>query len=314
MNSDEDIKIHPLLSRYIDECRFTRRLSESTIRSYEDCISFFLEMTPEVERANDINFFMVNQFLKLLQTRTRIVGVDTKKIGVKPSTIMTYYSRLFTFFSWLETHGYCQEGLTSKLKKPKNPVYDDERALSREEVSRIISAIALRNNDREQLRRRDLLIISILLYTGIRRGELLGLKICDIDFDSNQIYLRAEHSKSKKSRYIPLHPKVTVQLRQYLRFRRENGYVSDNLLISENGRPLTAHGLRHWVKRYVEDSGVSFHLHRFRHTFACTMAKSGADLISIRNMLGHSTTKMTERYLRSISSEHSRSHIESLVY
>ena len=315
MNIIPDNNLKSIFDIYIDECRYTRGLSIPTIISYEDVINFFFKMMPEIETPEDINVFTVNEFFKRITNRIRITGKDKKKKGLKPSTILSYYTRIFTFIKWLETHDYIEkDSITTKLKKPLQPVYDNELSLSKGEVSQIVSAITFRNISNDFLRKRDLLIISLFLYTGMRRGELLGLQVEDIDFVNKQIRIRGITSKSKKGRTIPLHPKLTLLVKNYLLYRKEKGLTSNNLFISENNIPITGHGLKHWVKRYIAESGVSFHLHRFRHTFACTMAKNGADIISIKNMLGHSTVKMTERYLRSIKSEHSRNHIESLSF
>lgn len=115
-----DTSIEAVRRHYIDECRYTIGLREATIKSYSEAISFFIKIVPEIEAIEDINVFTVNIFFKRIHTRIRIVGKATKKSGVKDSTVLSYFTRLFTFFSWLETNGYFEIGaLTSKLKKPK---------------------------------------------------------------------------------------------------------------------------------------------------------------------------------------------------
>ena len=78
--------------------------------------------------------------------------------------------------------------------------------------------------------KRDLLVISLFLYTGMRRGELLGLQIEDIDYGNKQIRIRGVTSKSKKSRTIPLHPKLTSLLKNYLQYRKEKGLTQEELV------------------------------------------------------------------------------------
>jgi integrase len=220
------------------------------------------------------------------------------------------------FFNWLEFNNYIEKGsLSRKITKPPNPIYEDDKALSESEISKIISSITLYSLSDPYVYKRDIVIISLLLYTGIRRGELLGLRIQDVDLINSKLFISPKTSKSKKGRFIPLHFLLQTHLKIYLLERKKRTLKTDALIISStSNEPLTKHGLKYWVKKYVSLSGINFHIHRFRHTFACTLAKNNADIVSIMNVLGHSTTRMTERYLRSIKTENARSFIEKLSY
>ncbi len=149
----------------------------------------------------------------------------------------------------------------------------------------------------------------------IRKGELLSLRVQDIDFEKRTLFINGKTSKSKKSRFIPLHFTLITHLKVYLKERQQRKSQCDALIISnKNDTAFTEYGLKHWVNKYIKLSGIKFHIHRFRHTFACSLAKENADLMSIMNVMGHSTTQMTERYLRSITSEHSRPFIEKISF
>ncbi|WKD85216.1 Tyrosine recombinase XerC [Polaribacter huanghezhanensis] len=278
---------------------------------YREVLNNFLNLIPEVETPEDIKPFMVSEFFKRLGERAKGNGIE-----LKVSTIRTYYNKLMVFFRWLEEHDYIEKySLSKKIVKPPNPTYEDEKALNESEVSKIISAIALNNSEDEFMYKRDLVIVSILLYTGIRRGELLGLRTYDIDFEERTLFINGKTSKSRKSRFIPLHYSLLMNLKSYLKLCKKRRLKCEHLIVSSRqDRAFTDHGLKHWVDKYIRLSGVKFHIHRFRHTFACTLAKQNADIISIMNVLGHSSTLMTERYLRSIKSENSRLFIEKLSY
>ena len=149
----------------------------------------------------------------------------------------------------------------------------------------------------------------------MRKGELLALKIQDIDFEKRKLFINGKTSKSKKSRTIPLHPLLLVQLKSYLETRKLRCSTSNHLIISiRQDSPLTHYGLKHWVERYQKLSGISFHVHQMRHTFACSLAKVNADISTIMKALGHSNIYTTQQYLRSINSDHARSYIEQLSF
>ena len=208
-----------------------------------------------------------------------------------------------------------KEELSSKMIKPPNPKYEDEKALTDGEISKIIATITLYSRKDDFIYARDLVIVSLLMYTGIRKGELLALRVADINFQTNTIFINGSTSKSKKSRYIPIHFSLLTQLKIYFKEREKRNSKCEILIVSsKEDTPYTKHGLKCWVKKYIELSGVKFHIHRFRHTFACKLAKQNADIISIMNVMGHSTTRMTEQYLRSIKTENSRHFIQEMTF
>lgn len=309
LNKHSNLKAY--FSEYLLECEYTKRLSVHTMKSYRDVLKNFLNTMPEVTSTEDLQAYTINEFFKRLGERAK-----KNKKELKTSTIRTYYNKLIVFFKWLESNDYVQKkSLSSKIIKPPNPKYLDEKALREHEISKIISTITLYNIDNELLLNRDLVIVKLLLYTGIRRGELLGLRIKDVDFINRRLFINGRTSKSKKSRFIPLHYSLLTILKFYLKLRQLHGFNCEFLLIStKKDTPYTTHGLKHWVSRYNKRSGIKFHLHQFRHTFACNLAIKGTNIISIKNLLGHSTTQMTEQYLRSIQTEDARSQIEALLY
>jgi integrase len=72
---------------------------------------------------------------------------------------------------------------------------------------------------------------------------------------------------------------------------------------SKEDTKLTINGLKHWYERLNKISGVKFHLHQFRHTFASKLAEADVNLFKIQKMMGHTDIKMTERYARSLQTQ-----------
>lgn len=305
------IEIQFVFKLYISECEFTKGLRPETIKSYSEVFSTFQKILPEIKFVEDITPNTFNIFFKRLGTRKRLVGIEQIKIGVKASTIRTYYNKLIAFIRWLENNGYLEQySVSSKIVKPPAPTYDDFKAMSENEIAKILNAIVSNTSNHFQLRR-DLLILSLFTNTGIRKGELLAMRIEDIDFPKRTIKICGRTSKSKKSRFIPINADLSNRLKDYLKERKLKGWMSENLVSSiKDDKGLSKHGLKSWVGKYKKLSGVKFHVHQFRHTFACNMAIKNADFVSIMRVLGHSSYEMTMRYLRSIRSEDARKYID----
>ncbi len=296
---EQDIK--KLFNQYVNECQYSARLSPVTIRGYKAVFELFLKIMPEV---TDINFLtppMLNEFFKRIEERKRKVG---KKIvsGVKQTTIKTQYSKLNVFFVWLKTKGLIEENPLIDIPSPRVN-YDDFKRLKNDEVNKIYAAIVQHNASTFMLRR-DTAIVSTLLYSGVRRGELIGLRVNDIDFIKNEITIKGETSKSKRTRILKMNPTQVMHLKDYFKERKNNNIKSEQLFVStKQDRGLTQHGFEHWVRRMIENSGVKLHLHQFRHTFACKLVEVGVHIVNIQKMLGHTDIRMTMKYLRSLRPE-----------
>ena len=152
--------------------------------------------------------------------------------------------------------------------------------------------------------RRDTFMVSVLLFCGLRKGEFISLRVNDVDIEKKEITIRKETSKSGRSRVLPMHQTLVMHLKDYLRERNILGLKTEWLIVSNRGdRGLSREGLKHWVKNLEEKSGVKFHLHRFRHTFACKLDEANVSAFKIQKLLGHSSILMTMRYVRSMKTE-----------
>lgn len=287
---------------YIDECRYVRRVRPETVRSAIQSFTHFSRLVPEAIALNDVTPEIVTVFFSRLQTRERTVGKLNRKVGIKDSTLVSYAGRLKTFFKWLKQRKYIESNPFEVLRLPK-PLYSDKRALSGEQIRKIMGAAA-QSVPNPFLLKRDMAMIGILTFCGLRRNELVSLEVRDVDLFSGFITIRAETSKSKITRKVPINTHLKLYLTEYLSERKRRGRKSEFLFVSNNAdRRFTSHGLKHWVERLVRTSGVKFHLHRFRHTFATNLAMQNVGAIKIQKLMGHHDIKMTETYLRSVSTE-----------
>lgn len=296
--------LNTLFEEYVQECEFSSRLRPATTRGYKSVFSLFIDVMPEITSVEFLTPALLSDFFKRLQIRVRIIGKGIKKTGVKDSTIKTYWNKLNSFFEWLVRKDYLVHNPLLDIKRPPEPKYEDSKALNDQEVDKIIAVIVSHANGPLSLRR-DIAMVSLLLYCGLRRGELISLQVKDIDLYKGILVVRGETSKSKRTRILPLHPTLLLHLREYMAERTRQKYTTEHLLISTNraNAGLTRNGLRHWEKRINKLSGIHFHLHRFRHSFATNLAKKDVGIVKIQKLLGHNSSSMTERYVRSIVPE-----------
>jgi len=304
--------LQELFTDYIAECRFARGLRPQTITGYEAVFDHFSTIMPEVVAVGSLTREIMIEFFKRIKTRTRIVGKNTPKVGLEDSTIKTYGNKLNAFFVWLIQKELIERNPLNGIKL-KYPEYNDQRALRKEEIHKIISAIILHPVN-PLILKRDIMMIDLLFFCGLRSGEFIGLKVIDLDMDRKMLTVRAETSKSKRSRTMPIHPTLLIHLQEYITERNRRNYRTEDLIVSSTkDKGLSVHGLKHWVNRLVRLSGVKFHLHQFRHSFACNLAKTNMSIIKIRDLMGHKSIKMTETYLRSMTAEDTRDDINKMT-
>jgi integrase len=152
--------------------------------------------------------------------------------------------------------------------------------------------------------------VLLSLNTGLRRGELFGLKWSDIDFNQNILTVTAETAKSGKTRHIPLNEEALVILQQW---KSQVGLKSPFVFTGQNGKPF--HDVRKsWAGILGKEKAniENFRWHDLRHTFASKLVMAGVDLNTVRELLGHSDYKMTLRYAH-LAPEHKAMAVSKLL-
>lgn len=300
-----------LFQDYIRECEFSRRLRPETLRGYREVFYMFNNLMPEIEDTRMLSEDIMIEFFRRLQTRPRKVGKNAILVGIKDSTIGTYWSKLRSFFKWLLAKNIISNNPLSSLKPPRVE-YVDTRALDDDKLHKILAAIAL-HPENSLLLKRDLAIFHVLVFCGIRKNELLGLRVADVDLVKNELTVRSETSKSRRTRILPMHPTLRYHIKEYFEQRKKQGLKCPALWIHGHlDKSLTEHGLKYWVMRLGKLTGLRFHLHQFRHSFACALAKKDVSPLKIQKLMGHTDLNMTLTYLRSISTQDLRDDIGRL--
>lgn len=210
----------------------------------------------------------------------------------------------------MKSRSHIERNPFEQLSYP-TPSYEEKKFLRKEEVQKILTAIHLHHNNDILILKRNLVLFNILLFCGLRREELLLLQIPDIDFERKTLTVRSNTSKTGRSRQLPLHSSTIMYLRDYLTARKQ--YTSPYLFVSsKKDRQLTLNGLKHLVHKLQLLSGVSFHLHQLRHTFAINFLKSSNNIVKLKQLLGHKSIAMTTVYLRFLPVSMLRQDVETM--
>ncbi|MEN9481631.1 MAG: hypothetical protein RLZZ298_3026 [Pseudomonadota bacterium] len=137
--------------------------------------------------------------------------------------------------------------------------------------------------------------ILIALNTGMRKTEILQLETHRIDQKEKRIHLEGTHTKNGKRRIIPLNETANAAISSRIRWNHENGITGPRLFLQRNGKPVVQISTA-FTNAVRKTTIQDFRLHDLRHTFASWLISEGVTLAELRDLLGHSSIKQTERY------------------
>ena len=264
-----------------------------SIELYEKIIDKFTDYLKGLKNKQNISIIeitkdIINRYYEyLLNYRTR----ENKKLA--RLSINTYFGQLKNFFKFSVKQGYLifnpMEGI--KLKKLSNDL--TKKIMNKNQIKRIISLIDITT----ATGLRDRAIIEVLYSTGIRRNEMVNLNNYDIDYENG--YLRVNLGKGKKDRIIPIGKRACDWVTRYLNLSRPiliKDTSDKGLFISLQGRRISGWGLYRIIKNLMRKIKLKYSPHSFRHSFATSLLKGGADIRYVQEMLGHEDIGSTEIY------------------
>jgi integrase/recombinase XerC len=211
--------------------------------------------------------------------------------GMKPTTIKRKVSSLKSFYTYLIREGTIGDNPASRLSTPKNqkrlPVY-----VNKSETNRMLDGLELTGSYKEII---SAVIIFTLYHTGIRLSELLNLKTENVDFVRNTLKVLG---KRNKERIIPFGIELHVVLQRLSEIKEEKQLTGDYLLCNENGSKLYPVYIYRVVNTMLRanTSATKKSPHVLRHSLATHLLHNGADLNSIKELLGHSQLTATQIY------------------
>jgi integrase/recombinase XerD len=231
-----------------------------------------------------------------LESYQRYLFQYRKKDG-QPLAIASQHSRLAplkVWFKWLTYRKYIPRDPAAELELPRVG-YKLPNVMNRDEAERVLS----QPNVGEPLGIRDRAMLEMLYSSGLRRMELLHLRLYDVDQKHGLVTVR--QGKGKRDRVVPIGERALAWLDLYLnRLRSEIVKKPDVgiIFLTSNGVPLTPNYLSWLARQYVKSAGIgkSGACHIFRHTMATLMLEGGADIRYIQAMLGHVRLDTTQIY------------------
>ncbi|MBS1598487.1 MAG: tyrosine-type recombinase/integrase [Bacteroidetes bacterium] len=276
--------LNETIQPFVDYIKFEKRYSENTIRSYhEDLIDFFdfIDTT-----------FGSHELKAITATFVRSWLADLKAKKISSKSINRKISCLKSFFKYqLRTGSLTQTPMTTiinpKISK-RLPVYIEEK-----DIQTLLNTIEFPGDMQGCT---DRLLINMFYNTGIRLSELINLRENQIDFSNRTIKVLG---KGKKERIIPVSMLLIDQIKDYHDQKNKLDEADDSFLfVNKNGKKLYPKYVYLTVKKYLSKITTidKKSPHVLRHTFATHLTNGGADLNSVKELLGHSSLAATQLY------------------
>jgi integrase/recombinase XerD len=245
-----------------------RRYSASTIKVYSEAMQVFLRHFPGVSES-EITIKHIEQF--------------NYEFIIEKAQSSSYQNQIINaiklFYKFNGRGNLNIEAISRPRREHKLP-----SVLSKQEVKLILESLT-------NIKHKSML--SLIYSCGLRRGELLRLKMADIDSKRNILIIR--QSKGKKDRIVPLSIKVLEMLREYYKGYRPEVWLFEG---QEKGMQYDERSLQLVLKKGVKKAGIKkeVSLHWLRHSYATHLLEAGTDLRYIQELLGHTSSKTTEIY------------------
>ena len=286
------MKIQILSQKFFDYSKYIKGFSVSTIKRYRHVINYFAKLAGivEIEQVtpeNSRNFFY--------HGRT--------ELNWTANTFICYHKSLAVFFRWCVKEGHMTHNTMDDIETPKLEKRLPSK-LTKQEASRILEIVDNYPYQNKFLRYRNYAIFATFIMAGLRKKELLSLKLTDVDIENLSIFIR--QGKGSKDRAVPINYRLAETLGRYLEERKKlNRTCSEFFTSYTHNIGFTQSGLKRLLEKIVKASDIKFTIHKLRHTFATLMLEGGCDIYSLAKMMGHSDIKTTTIYLAA-SIEHLR--------
>ncbi len=299
--------ITPYLNRFLEHSAAIG-LSPRTVEIRQRMLKRFIHWCDErgLNKPQDITRPILERYRRYLY--------HYRKPNGEPLSFATQQQRLApikAFFKWLSKENYILYNPASELELPKVHRRLPKHILTHEEVERIINQTMLHG----ELGIRDRAIIETLYSTGIRRSELINLKLYDVDTRNGTLMVR--EGKGKKDRMVPLGSRACIWIDKYTEEVRPGLVVEPDegwLFLHEYGEAFHKNRLTDLVKKYIAQAGIDKPgaCHIFRHTMATLMLDNGADIRHIQAIFFFNDTATTEIYtqvsIRKLKAIHTLTH------
>ena len=279
-----------LIQPFLEYLSLEKKYSPHTIISYKNDLNAFSEFllkTYNISSLKEVHYSQIrNWIIKLVETK-----ISNRSINRKMSSLKSFYKFLIKIKEIPESP--LQKHKSLKVPKRINVPFN------KNEIETVLLNLDS-NEDFESLRNK--LMVELFYSTGIRRAELINLKVNDVDLIQKIIKVLG---KRNKERYIPLLQMLQVSINQYLIIRRKFSKESKYFFITKKGNKLYGTLVYRVINMYFSSvsSKVKKSPHILRHAFATHLLNEGADLNAVKELLGHASLASTQVYINSTLKE-----------
>ena len=273
---------------FLEYLSLEKKCSPHTLKAYQanlEAFEVFITEQGSLETIEEVSYGEIRAWI-----------VSLIQSGNTPRTVNRKLSALRSYYKFLLRIGSIP---VSPLKEHKALITDTKVALpfSQEEIQRLLAADFFPEEYTAVLQRT---VIQLLYYTGIRRSELIELKVQDVDLSEG---LMKVLGKRNKERLLPLLPEIKTQLTQLMEQQKQYqiSRESEHFFVNSRGKKLSEAFVYETVKTYLSKVSTKTKRspHVLRHSFATHLLDQGADLNAIKDLLGHSSIAATQHYTHS---------------
>jgi integrase/recombinase XerC len=280
------------LESFLKYLKINRGYSDNTTLNYEvDINEFFDYLNDEKINFKSIDYQHIKPYLMKLHD-----------LNYKRATISRKISSLRSFYKYLSKESIIKDNPFLLVSVPKK----DKKLPSFLYYNELDDLFNLPNME-ESLGQRNRLILELLYATGVRVSELIHIKLKDINMSEKSIRVIGKGNKMREVLYGDYCKDIlNIYLNDgYLRLLKNE--KSDYLILNNRGGSITDRAIRYIIDDLIEQSALKKHIspHTLRHTFATHLLESGADLLTVQELLGHESLSTTQIYTH-ITSERLR--------
>ena len=271
------------VQQFCDYIQHQKRYSQHTVNAYQKDLNQFCQFASQA--------YELNNWKEISSTIIRSWIVSLLEEGNSPTTINRKISSLKSLYKYLLKNKAVQKNPLLKVVVPKTskrlPVFINET-----EVTQLFSQVIF-DDDFEGFR--DRLVLELFYLSGMRLSELVNLKINDINTYNLTVKVLG---KRNKERIIPITQQFVDNYKKYLNYREEISPKSNYIFLTEKGDKIYEKLVYRLVNKYLSlvTTADKKSPHVIRHTFATHMLNNGADLNTIKEILGHASLSATQVY------------------
>ncbi|QOD60603.1 tyrosine-type recombinase/integrase [Polaribacter haliotis] len=268
---------------FLEYLSLEKQYSKHTVTAYKtDLLSFkdFCETEYDIENLLEVHYPIVRSWVVYLIN----LGISNRSVNRKGTSLKSFYKYLQKT-EQIDNNPLAKFRALKVEKKVQVP-------FSQREVNDVINSISLKE---DFISVRNKLIIEFFYSMGLRRIELINIKESDLNLSENTVKILG---KRKKERFAPILESVLETLRKYLILKKQYTILEDVLFITEKGNKIYETLVYRIINSYFSQvsSKVKKSPHILRHSFATHLLNEGADLNSVKELLGHSSLASTQVY------------------